>query len=161
MTAGGRLARYRTALRTAVSQESKAYGFTLVVWSTGALAMSEQGAPGRSGAVAYLGGLLGGMLLVVLIAFGHPAHALRGSRFRRYAGGAIHIASVGAAVAAGWACAAVLSPKWLAYLSAGGLSSFVYQMVLGLEMVATLVPDHEEDQGAGNGAGSGVNVARH
>lgn len=129
-----------------MSSESKAYGFTLVVWATGALAMSEQGPPGRSGVLAYLGGLLGGMLLIVLVAFGHPGHSLRGHQLRRYAGGAIHVLSVGTAVAAGWLCAAAFDPKWVAYLSAGAAAGFVYQIVLGLEIVGTLIPEGADEQ---------------
>lgn len=98
--------------------------------------------------------LLGGMLLVVLLAFGHPANSLRDHRLRRNAGGAIHIVSVGTAVAAGWLCAAVLAPPWLAYLSAGAAAGFVYQIVLAVEMVATLIPDDDERSlGGPTGAG--------
>ena len=103
-----RLEDYRTALRTAISSESKAYGFTLVVWGTAALATSEQGPPGRADTVAYLGGLLGGMALVILLALGGPTGTWSASHLPRYAAGAIHALSVGAAAAAGWGSAALL-----------------------------------------------------
>lgn len=132
---------YRIALRTAVSSESKAYGFTLVVWGTAALTTSEQGPPGRAGTVAYLGGLLGGMAVVVLLALGGPTATWSTSHLRRYAAGAIHVVSVAAATAAGWGCAVLVERKWLAYLVAGFFASLVYQLVLGMEVAGTMAGD--------------------
>lgn len=140
-----RLGRYRRALQQAISSESKAYGFTLVVWGTAAMVTSERGLPGRMGTVAYLGGLLVGMAVVVLLVLGGPTSRWRtpSQHPRRLAAGAIHAASVAAAVAAGWGCAALFDLKWLAYLTAGAAASVVYQFVLGLEVAATIAGDDD------------------
>jgi len=42
---------YRRALRAAVAAGAKAYGFTLVIWTTAALATAERGLPGRTDAL--------------------------------------------------------------------------------------------------------------
>src|SRR5690606_26960626 len=59
---------YRQALRSAVAAEAHAYGFTLVVWTTGALALTEEGLVlGR--VLAFLAGALAAMAVVVAAAF--------------------------------------------------------------------------------------------
>lgn len=134
---------YRSALRAVIASESRAYGFTLIVWGTGALAIHRHGLPDSTGTVAYLGGLLGGIVLVALMAFGDPHATWRPSaESRRYAGGMIHLASVSGAVAAGWLSAALVVPTWPAFLSAGASASIVYQLVLAVEVIPSLTQDH-------------------
>ena len=60
---------YRRALRIALSGETKAYGFTLVVWGTGAIMVGDHGQPAAAGAVSFIGGTLGAMALVLVVAF--------------------------------------------------------------------------------------------
>ncbi len=126
--------RYRTALRAAVSSESKAYGFTLVIWGTGALAMSARGTPGTCGAVSYIGGALVAMAAVVMASFGGPMATWTSTELRRLAWGAVHLGSVAVAMAAGWGAAEAISLKWLAYFTAGLAAALLYQLVLALEV---------------------------
>ncbi len=58
------------ALRFALSRQASAYGFTLIVWGTGAVAASRLGGPDPTEAFAYVGGALTAAVLVVLFAFG-------------------------------------------------------------------------------------------
>jgi hypothetical protein len=132
-----RLDDYRTALKSAVSSESKAYGFTLVVWGAASLVMSRHGLAGLSGTVAYIGGLLAGMSIAVLVALGGPFKTWTSMSLRRYAIGAIHLGSVAAGMGAGYAAALVIRPHWAAYLGAGLAAGLVYQLSLGLEVDAT------------------------
>jgi hypothetical protein len=142
-----RVERYRDALRSALASETKAYGFTLVVWGTGSIVTAERGSPGRSGVAAYVGGLLAGMALTIVAAGGAPASGSSPRRRRRYAVGAVHLVSVAAAIAAGFALALVVAAHWLAYLLAGVVAAAVYQFALGLEVAFTT---EERDTGAGS-----------
>jgi hypothetical protein len=63
---------YRGALATAVSSEAKAYGFIVVVWTSGAVQLATHGEPGVGGALSFLGGVLAAMAVVVAAAFGSP-----------------------------------------------------------------------------------------
>ena len=45
---------YRLALRAAVASGAKAYGFTLVIWTTAALVVSQHGIPRAGEAFASL-----------------------------------------------------------------------------------------------------------
>jgi hypothetical protein len=134
---------YRDAMRSVIVGESKAYGFTLVVWGTGALTIAERGLPGRAGTVAFLGGLLAGVLVAAVVAFGDlgAVWPRRRAGLRQYAGGLIHIASVGSAVTLGWLSALLVPPVWLAYLVAGAVASTTYQFVLAVEVASTVAGD--------------------
>jgi len=132
-----RLAEYRHALRGVLSSESKAYGFTLVVWGSGSMLTAERGQPGRSGAIAFVGGLLLGVAAAIVVSFGGPAERLETSQGRRPGAGGIHLASVGAAIGVAWGVAAIVVQHWVAYLLSGIAAGFVYQLVLGLEVALT------------------------
>jgi hypothetical protein len=137
-------ARYHTALRAAVSGETKAYGFTLVIWATGALADAERGSPGRLGAVAFIAGALCGMAVTVLLAFGRPTATWTQQQQRRHAVGAIHVLSVGGAVALGWGVAVAISDKVLAYLASGVAAVIAYQLLLGMEVALSTADSSSE-----------------
>jgi hypothetical protein len=139
------MGRYRHSLKIAVSHEAKAYGFALVVWTTGALVIAEHGLPGRFGSLAYLGGTLAGMTAVVLVSLGGPTATWRATARWRFGYGAVHIGSVGVAVAAGWGMGAVLHDKAAAFGSAAVVATVVYQLALGLEIFFSLVePERDE-----------------
>ena len=63
-------ARYLYALRFALSSQANAYGFTLVIWGTGALATWQLGQPDPADVFAYLGGALVAVSLIVALVFG-------------------------------------------------------------------------------------------
>jgi hypothetical protein len=108
---------FRDALGTAVASETRAYGFTLLVWSTGALTTADQGLPTTGEVFAFLCGALLAMAIVVLVAFGGPMRRWTTSREPHYAFGAIHIASLAVGTACGWGVCLVLG-GWAAF--AGG-----------------------------------------
>ena len=63
---GRRRLSYRLALRAAVASGEKAYGFTLVIWTTGAVVVSQHGIPRAGEAFAYLGGALAGTAIIIV-----------------------------------------------------------------------------------------------
>lgn len=61
---------YMRSLWFALRGQASAYGFTLVIWGTGALAIHQIGEPGPADVFAYVGGALSAAMLVVAGAFG-------------------------------------------------------------------------------------------
>lgn len=154
---------YRKALRSALSAEAKAYGFTLMFWGTGAITTAVRGSPGVAGAVAFVVGALAGMALVILASFGGPESTWGSGRpLRQHVMGAIHLASVAAAVAGGAGVAAAVPGHAFAFLAAAATAVILYQLVLGLEVAASIVAAgggpgrrHARAGGAGRGGGRG------
>lgn len=56
-------------LKTNLTDESKAYGYTLVIWGSGALLINQFGLPGFSEVMAYVAGALTGFALLALIVY--------------------------------------------------------------------------------------------
>lgn len=132
------MSRYLHALRFALSNQANAYGFTLVVWGTGALAIWQLGKPDPADVFAYLGGALVSISLIVAVVFGvwHPFESPEPPR-RPFS--AMHLASAPAATAVGWALTLLLdgAPGLLvaAFLAVG-----VYQLLLAVEVAVALAP---------------------
>lgn len=120
----------------------KGYGFTLIIWTTGALAFAEHGLPRAEDALAFLGGALVGMALIVTLSFGGLRSTWADIGLVQRAYGAIHVVSVVAAVLAGWLVAALL-PGLVAFLGASLVAVVVYNLVFAVE-VALSVTDAQE-----------------
>jgi hypothetical protein len=136
------VARYLHALLFTLSNRANAYGFTLVVWGTGALASWQLGRPDPADIFAYLGRALVSISLIVALVFGvwRPFEEIEPPR-RPFS--AMHLASAPAAAASGWALTLVLG-------GIGGffVSAFVavgaYQLLLAVEVAAALAPGRKE-----------------
>lgn len=135
--------RHLHALRFALSRQANAYGFTPVIWGTGALATWQLGKPGPADVFAYLGGALLSVSAIVAAAFGLRRPFRQGEPSRRPFS-AMHVPSVPAAVAAGWRLTMLVG-------GAGGffLAAFVgaglYQALLAGEVAAALAPGAGRD----------------
>jgi hypothetical protein len=129
--------RYRDALRVVLAGESKAYGFTLVIWGTGAVTAATHAQPRATDVIAYVGGALFAIASVVAATYGGLDVEMRRPPLRQRAAGAIHLGSVGVAIAAAWFAAATVSRHWLAYGIAGTVASLTYQLVVGFEVFAS------------------------
>ena len=128
------MTKYRRALAAALREEAKAYGFTLVVWGAAALATAEQHLPTAYAALAYVGGALGAMALIMLVAFGVPPEPERDARRQQFGFGGIRVLAVPVALGLAWAFAATITTQWLAFLVVGFVSSLAYQLLLGCEV---------------------------
>jgi hypothetical protein len=103
------LGRYRAALRWTTGAEAKAYGFTLLIWSTGTFLFYYHGFARPHEVILFVAGAFTGMAATVLIAFGGVrATWQKGEEPRRYAYGAVHLLSVTLGILAAWAIAATL-----------------------------------------------------
>ena len=123
---------YRTALRSALASERQAYGFTLVIWASGAMVAAVRGTAGAADAVAYVGGAMAAMGLGIVATLSLDDED-EPSAARRMTWSAIHLASVAAAVAGAWGVAELVHVRWLAYFGAGLVAATAYQLVLALE----------------------------
>lgn len=132
------MSRYLHALRFALSNQANAYGFTLVVWGTGALAIWQLGEPDPADVFAYLGGALVSISLIVAVVFGiwHPFQTPQPPR-RPFS--AMHLASAPAAAAGGWALTLVLDGAE-GFFVAAFLAVGLYQLLLAVEVAAALAP---------------------
>ena len=132
---------YVRALRFALSRQANAYGFTLVVWGTGALATWQLGTPDPAEIFAYVGGGLVSISLIVALVFG-VRQPFQGHEPRRRPFSAMHLPSVPAAMAAGWGATLLVGGPGGFFLSAG-LAVAVYQLLLAVEVALALAPDHD------------------
>lgn len=60
---------YRDFLRSTLEKESRAYGFTIAFWGSGAMLIAEQGLPNLMEALSYGGGAVLGFGLLTLLAY--------------------------------------------------------------------------------------------
>jgi hypothetical protein len=123
---------FRSALQTVVAKEAKAYGFTLVVWSTGAFLLIERGKPTAPSILVFVGGILLAQAVVVLVAYGSPARTWVQPSQREYVWSTFHAGPIAAGVLLAWLLAAGTSGMW-AYFLAPLVAALAYQILLGLE----------------------------
>ena len=60
---------YGDFLRSTLEKESRAYGFTIAFWGSGAMLIAEQGLPNLLEALSYGGGAVLGFGLLTLVAY--------------------------------------------------------------------------------------------
>jgi len=138
---------FQQALGRAVASKAEMYGFPLIVWSSGGLQVHRFGMPGIVGVLAFAGGALVSMALVVAITCRGLTCPLpqRESSVRAF--GAIHVISVFGSVIAGWAVAMVAQGT-VAFFLASLVTVFVFEMLLALELLVAAVnsaPTGEDD----------------
>ena len=125
----------RRDLADALRGERRAYGFTMVVWGTGALLTGSRASPGISGVAAYLGGIVLAMAIVLLVDAGGPRAALPKSRGSHAVISAIHLIAPAGGVAAGVACGLAVPGVAGCYFVAGLVACLVFQVGLAIELV--------------------------
>lgn len=133
--------RYRFALQSVVAKEAKAYGFTIVVWTTGAFLLIERGKPAAAAVLVFAGGILLAQACGVMIAFGKPTRTWKLPQQREYVWTTFHAGPVAAAVLLAWAIAANVEGMW-AYFLAPLVSTLVYELLLAVESLLFSAEDH-------------------
>lgn len=98
----------RRSWRVALSSLGPAYGFTVVVWSTGAMLLHYRGTPQPWEVVVFSGAILTAMAVAAMAAFGGPRVRWRHESPERFAAGVIHVLSVFAGVGVAWGLAALV-----------------------------------------------------
>jgi hypothetical protein len=140
--------RYRDALRKTLKTETKAFGFTLVIWGTGALTEAQRGAPNKVAVVGFIGGALASMAVVILVTLGGPSARWnpQPKPSTQYALGSLHLFSICFAVSAGWAVTVWITNQTFAYTASSATAVMLYQLVLGVEVALAKAPDDEHSE---------------
>lgn len=127
-------ASFRQALAAAASQAAIAYGYTLTVWSSGAVLIDLDGKPAIGDVFLFLGGAVAAFLAVELVA----TRAFRdfdsaGSRKGLLVGGLMHVLSAGVAVGCAAAVGALLDGAAL-WPIASFSATLAYLLLAGLQI---------------------------
>lgn len=93
-------ARYRSALRATVVASAAPYGYTLTIWTSGAVLSHAHGIPSSGEALLFLVGAVSGYALVSAIAFSEHAAPFAPEPSRAAMWGALHLFSVSLAIGA-------------------------------------------------------------
>jgi hypothetical protein len=109
------------------------YGFPLIIWSSGAVQVHRFGVPGILGIIAYCGGGLVAMAVVIGITCRGFSSALpkRDPSVRAFGG--IHVLSVIGSIVAGWAATLPLRGS-LAFFVGSLVTVVVFEGLLTLEL---------------------------
>ena len=124
---------YRTHLRSAVATSAAPYGYTLTVWTSGAVTSHARGIPTAWEALLFLAGAVVGFGLTAGLAYGRPSKifAPREHGSVRLWGG-FHLVSVGLAIA-GTALVTSLIKSPIVWLAVGFVGTFVYLVVIAAQ----------------------------
>lgn len=127
--------RYRTHLQAVVATSAAPYGYTLTVWTSGAVTIHSHGIPSALEALLFLAGAVTGFAAVGALAHGSPTEVLNASsesRVRLWGG--FHLPSVGAAIG-GAALVAALVDGTFAWPLVGFVSTGVYLLVIAAQFM--------------------------
>lgn len=138
--------RFAGFLAYAIAGESKAYGFTLVIWATGTAAIGQHGYPNELRVLLFVLGALSAFLVTIAAAFpDYKAHFHRREEPPRYAYGQFHLVSVLLSVGAGW-LAMRWAPGALAFYLASLAAVGAYELLLTLEIMLTTPEGRHKEQ---------------
>jgi len=94
---------FRRNLRSGVAASAAPYGYTITIWSSGAVSMDLLGKPHAAAALLYVTGAVAAFLAVEIIAYGELRIRLSpGAPPRMAVWGNAHLLSAGGAVVAVW-----------------------------------------------------------
>ena len=93
-------AAYRPALRAAVAASAAPYGYTLTIWTSGAVLSHARGIPSAADALLFLAGAVVAYALVGGLALGGIPERLAPEPGRAVIWGGLHLFSVGLAIGA-------------------------------------------------------------
>ncbi|MGH2966136.1 MAG: hypothetical protein ACRDMH_12275 [Solirubrobacterales bacterium] len=125
--------RYRAHLRTVVAASAAPYGYTLTIWTSGAVVTHARGIPNALDALLFLTGAVLGFAIVGAAAHGSPAQVLRAphdSSVRLWGG--FHLPSVGLAIGGAALVAATVDGAFTWPL-VGFIATSVYLIVIAAQ----------------------------
>jgi len=139
---------YRRALRWTVAAAAAPYGYTLTVWTSGAVVAHERGIPDVVGAILFAVGAMIGFGLVGLVAYGGIGRRPPPAPEVFSVWQSIHVLGIGAAIALAFAVARLIHHD-AAWLVAGFAATAVYLLAAGVPHAMVHVPrDGAGDAGA-------------
>ncbi|MFB6158142.1 MAG: hypothetical protein ABEJ95_00600 [Candidatus Nanohalobium sp.] len=113
-------------LRSALAKESRAYGFTIAFWGSGAMLISESGLPGLFEALSYGGGAVVGFGALTILAYRRTLSPVDFEESQVMILGMVHYFAALFPVILSYYLAGLPSP-W-SFLSAGFAASTVYNL---------------------------------
>lgn len=124
---------YRHYLRGVVGASAAPYGYTLTVWTTGAIATHAHGAlPSSVDAFLLLAGAITGFGTVSIVAFGINGALAPGPRGEIRTWGGMHLPSAGSSIALATAISEIIE-GWLIWPLVGFTATTTYLLVTGLQ----------------------------
>lgn len=124
--------RYGRCLRSAVGSSAAPYGFTLAVWTTGAVIIDARGLPSSLNALAFAAGAVLAFALVGFLAFGDLTGENGEQQPKTSLWGNFHFLSVGLAIGAAVIITNILNTD-LVWLLGSFASTACYLLALGAE----------------------------
>lgn len=124
--------RYGRSLRSAVGSSAAPYGFTLAVWTTGAVIIDARGLPTALSAMAFAAGAVLAFALVGFLAFGDITGDNGERQPKTALWGNFHFLSVGLAIGAAVIVTRLLHTD-LVWLLGSFTSTACYLLALGAE----------------------------
>ena len=133
---------YRTRLRMVVGSSAAPYGYTLAVWTTGAVITNARGLPDMVAALAFMAGAVLGFAFVGSLAFGGMVkHFDRDRGESLLIWGSFHFFSVGLAIGAA-ALVAQYVQSFVVWPLGGFSTTTVYLIFAALESTIAYKWDH-------------------
>lgn len=127
---------YRERIRNVLIGETRAYGFTLLVWSTATMLVVRFGMPGMADIFLFITGALTGIFALIIFAFGNPFKRISPKlKFSRYTISFVHLASILAGLGAAYVIS-MYAGRDGAYFAVAFFAVLIYNLVLGLELTA-------------------------
>ncbi len=137
---------YRKRLRTTVGSSAAPYGYTLAVWTTGAVLTNARGIPDTFAALSFMVGAVLGFAFVGVLAFGGiERHFDQDRGDTPLIWGSFHFFSVGTAIGVA-AVIAYYVESFIAWPVAAFLSTITYLLVAGAESAIAYRWDHREEE---------------
>jgi hypothetical protein len=136
--------RLRQALRIELAALGPAYGFTLTIWTTGAMLMHYHGTPLPWEVVVFGASVLAAMSCVALLAFGAPVRRWSRAEPKRYALGVVHVGSVLLGLGASWGLAALIDGA-AAWAVAPFAATAAFEVVVAVEILVSTAERHPPD----------------
>ncbi len=130
----------RAGLGTIVAASAAPYGYTLTIWSSGAVLIDAHGKPSVGAVFLFLAGAVFGFTALGLLAQGPLANRRSiGGRRNRIIAGALDWIAVGAAVGA--VALLAKTPGWVAWPLGSFAATFIYLVGAGLQLALVVAGD--------------------
>jgi hypothetical protein len=126
--------RYLAALATVVRNSAVPYGYTVSLWTAGAVLEHGHGTPGVGQAYLFLAGAAAGFVLVALVAWRAAPHSLEPTSRDLVRTGAINVLAL--ALALGAASLVAMIHGTAAWPASSFVATSVYLLVAGVELAA-------------------------
>jgi uncharacterized membrane protein SirB2 len=132
-------------MATIIPATAAPYGYTLAIWSCGAVLLRSHGTPSFADTLLFVAGAIAGFNLLGLLAIGVLGHARSIDRRQdRVLAGVLDWVALGAVVAAVFAISEI--PGWAPWLLGPFTASVLYLVIASLQL-AVLARRPERDPG--------------